>query len=300
LTRNDFNQVVHIENSEHEKRSWHYLHADPETILLGNWYRPGATIHDGYMHLISEIEMHSAESTGIILSGDLNIHHARWLRHSNGNSIQGADLKALCDNLGLQQLVGEPTRQQYLLDLYLSDVAGTKVKVGPYIADHKLIIASVPFPEVTTLHIRRQRFNLLRARWAALKDALSIIDWAVLHRGTAEDAATLFMEILWMNLCTYIPYEEINVKKKSHPWLNTACESAITAKNDAEHTPNFDSARSECTRVLKEEQDKYVVKLRAKINSLSKGSKEWWSLNKFLLSKRTKCSSIQPLRDGPK
>jgi hypothetical protein len=86
LTRNDFNQVVHIENSEHEERSWHYLHADPETILLGNWYRPGATIHDGYMHLISEIEMHSAESTGIILSGDLNIHHARWLRHSNGNA----------------------------------------------------------------------------------------------------------------------------------------------------------------------------------------------------------------------
>ena len=124
MARHDFNRLVHIENSGYDERSWHYLHIEPETVLLGNWYRPGATIHDGYVNLISEIEKHSTESTGIILSGDLNIQHARWLRHSNGNSIQAAELKALCDNLGLQQLVGEPTRQQYLLDLYLSDVFG--------------------------------------------------------------------------------------------------------------------------------------------------------------------------------
>ena len=190
LARHDFNRWVHIENSGYDERSWHYLHIEPETVLLGNWYRAVATIHDGYVNLISEIEKHSTESTGIILSGDLNIHHTRWLRHSNGNSIQGADLKALCDNLGLQQLVGEPTRQQYLLALYLSDVSGTKIKVGPYIADHRLFVSSVPFPEVTTLHIKRERFNLQRARWTALKDALALIDWTPLHRGTAEDAAT--------------------------------------------------------------------------------------------------------------
>ena len=105
LARHDFNRLVHIENSEYDERSWHYLHIEPETILLGNWYRPGATIHDGYVNLISEIEKHSTDSTGTILSGDLNIHHARWLRHSNGNSIQGADLKTFCNNLGLQVFV---------------------------------------------------------------------------------------------------------------------------------------------------------------------------------------------------
>ena len=49
-----------------------------------------------------------------------------------------------------------------------------------------------------------------------------------------------------------------------------------------------------------EEQDKYIVKLRTKINNLSKGSKEWWKLNRLLLSKQRKCSSIPPLRDGTK
>ena len=31
---------------------------------------------------------------------------------------------------------------------------------------------------------------------------------------------------------------------------------------------------------------------------MKKGSKEWWRLNRELLQKKTKCSSIPPLRDG--
>ena len=213
LARSDFNRLAHIENSTLEERSWHYLHMDSEILLLGNWYRPGATEHDAYAALQEEMGTHVLEATGIILSGDLNVHHARWLRFSNGNTVQGSDLKAVCDNLGLQQLVSEPTRQQYLLDLYLTDVAGTKVRVGPYIADHKYLIATVPMPEVTTLNIKRERFNLLRADWTGLKTALANVDWSPMRRDTADAAASYFMEMLWMNLCTYIPYEQIEIKK---------------------------------------------------------------------------------------
>ncbi len=133
-----------------------------------------------------------------------------------------------------------------------------------------------------------------------LKDALALIDWTPLHRGTAEDAATFFMEMLWMTLCIYIPYEEVQIKKKSHPWLNAACESAIAGKNAAVNTATFELARAKCTRVLKEEQDKYIVKLRTKISHLFKDSKEAWKLNRVLLSKQGKCSSMLPLRDGTK
>ena len=84
---------------------------------------------------------YTQDATGIILSGDLNIHHIKWLRFSNGNSQQGADLKAVCDQFGLQQLVDEPTRRDYLLDLFLTDMSRAKVNVGPCIADHKMLVA---------------------------------------------------------------------------------------------------------------------------------------------------------------
>ena len=101
----------------------------------------------------------------LFTAGDINIHHARWLRHSNENSIQGADLKVVCENFGLQQLVQEPTRYEYLLDLFLTDVAGAKVRVGPSIADHNCLFASVPLPEISDLQFSRSRFNISRVNW---------------------------------------------------------------------------------------------------------------------------------------
>ena len=52
--RDDFNGLVHIANSESDERSWHFLRLGVETILLANWYRPGASIHDNYQQLYSE------------------------------------------------------------------------------------------------------------------------------------------------------------------------------------------------------------------------------------------------------
>ena len=78
------------------------------------------------------------------------------------------------------------------------------------------------------------------------------VDWTPLRGSTADDAATFFMEMLWVNLCTFIPYEVVDVKKKSHPWLTTKCEDAIRNKNAAEHTSTFDETRTKCAAVLSE------------------------------------------------
>ena len=93
-----------------------------------------------------------------------------------------------------------------LLILFLTDVAGTKVIVGPVIADHRYLLASVPLPEIKVLQITRQRFNIARADRPALKSALASADWTPLCRGCADDAASFFIELLWTLICTHIPY----------------------------------------------------------------------------------------------
>ena len=122
------------------------------------------------------------------------------------------------------------------------------------------------------------------------------MDWEKLHSGTAEDAANFFVKILWYSICKFIPYKEVTMKKKSHPWINAACERAIATKNASEGNPSFEEKRRDCTRVLSEEYQKYLVQLKEKIAGLKKGSKEWWKLNRELLHRKTKCSSIPPLR----
>ena len=90
-SRNDFNHLSHIENSNDDERSWYFLHINLEVLLVANWYRPDASVHDDFAALQSEICNFSAEAAGMVLSGDLNVHHAKYLRHSNGNTIQGSD-----------------------------------------------------------------------------------------------------------------------------------------------------------------------------------------------------------------
>ena len=164
LSRCHFNKIVDIEYNENEERAWHFIHLDPEIILLGNWYRPGTTCHDNFEGLDAGLQRLTPEATSVILTGDLNVHHSKWLRFSNGNTAVGADLRIISENFGLQQVVQEATRGPYLLDLFLIDIAGTKVEVGPQIADHKFLLAHVPCPEIRSLTVVRKGYNLRRAK----------------------------------------------------------------------------------------------------------------------------------------
>mgnify|MGYP005639129711 FL=1 len=51
LVRDDFNKLVHVENSITEERSWHFLHIEAEILLVGNWYRPRAKAQDSFVDL---------------------------------------------------------------------------------------------------------------------------------------------------------------------------------------------------------------------------------------------------------
>ena len=153
----------------------------------------------------------------MIISGDLNIHHRRWLLHSNANTPIGAEMKVLCDTYALLQLVREPTREQYLLDLFLSDLPGIRIKVLPVIADHKAILAHVPLPEVTEKTLCRYSWKLDQANWTGIEKDLEDIDWNILSQGTAQDAMTYFLEMLSLCLQKNISYRKTIQKKSSHP-----------------------------------------------------------------------------------
>ena len=58
---------------------------------------------------------------------------------------------------------------------------------------------------------------------------------------------------------------------------------AIKDKNEAEGTEDFNERRNKCATIIAEEYQKYLQKLKERISSLKKGSKQWWKLNRELL-----------------
>ena len=74
------------------KDFWHYSKDGVDTILLGNCYRLRSTEHDDFGNLYRELAEHFTQVTGVVLVGDLNIHHQRWQHHSREDTHIGADM----------------------------------------------------------------------------------------------------------------------------------------------------------------------------------------------------------------
>ena len=127
-------------------------------------------------------------------------------------------------------------RKIYLLGLVLTDIQNTKVRVLPYVADHKGILAELPCAEILQMAFEREVWHLASADWNGLEEAMNVVEWHALGNGTAEDALAYFQEVLWLHLVKYIPRRNVKITKRSHPCLNERSQKAIQRKNDAEIT----------------------------------------------------------------
>ena len=109
------------------------------------------------------------EAVGTVMVGDINIHHKKWLRRSNRNSAEGELLSNICREGGLQQLVQEATRGDYILDLAITYVEDAKVKILPKIADHSCVLVHFKLPVPESDVKQRQVWNFKDADWEGLK-----------------------------------------------------------------------------------------------------------------------------------
>ena len=157
--------------SEDAERLWCMLHTDQGPFLLGAWYRPPSPETASMETCEREHEELAAQTLGTLLLGDLNVHHVDWLTHSNSTSAGGKRLRLAAAAMGLNQLVREPTRGNYLLDLALSDIPGASAIALPKIADHSIVQVKTPLlvPEVES--IEREVWKFAAADWDRL-DAL--------------------------------------------------------------------------------------------------------------------------------
>ena len=75
--------------------------------------------------------------------GDLNVHSIRLLKHSVRESTERQMLFEVANKMGFKQLVKEPTRGKYLLDLILTDVTDSAASTLAAVADHRCVLTNV-------------------------------------------------------------------------------------------------------------------------------------------------------------
>ena len=112
-------------------------------MLLVPTAKPGnvETINSFYV----QYRKHKDGAVGVFILGDLNVDAIRWLTHSARKNTEGRFLRDISDQLGRRQIVTEPTRGKYLLDLVLTDVPDCKARPCAAVADHKGVLTRVKF-----------------------------------------------------------------------------------------------------------------------------------------------------------
>ena len=74
----------------------------------------------------------------------------------------------------------EPTREENLLDLAITDIQSATCYVGGKIQDHKYALAKLNFSVQETVHLKREVWNYANADWERMRDILEDTDWAFL------------------------------------------------------------------------------------------------------------------------
>ena len=291
--------VVHISDSEAAERSWHTIHSDAGPILLGVWYRPPDYNDTGSISsLRSELLDWAPESFGMILVGDINVHHKAWLIHSRCTSPAGRSLFDICAENSLQEHTSVPTRCSYLLDLTLSNMGNClSCCTLPGLSDHRMVLCRCDFPISSAPPVERWCFKYGAANWTGLRTELHDLDWdATFRNKDAGTCAAIFTKKVLTAAAKHIPYQLMSIQRPGHPWIDNGCLEAISTKIAAEGSPDYQRLRDECTSTLRRAFNRFIVKIKKKLATYTGSMKKWWKLSQSLTLRKDSSSSVPPLR----
>ena len=137
-------RVTLVQISKAAERIWALVHSDQGPYLACCWYRPPNPCNvDTIKSFEVQYRKHKDGAVGVFVCGDLNVHAISWLTHSARENTEGRLLRDISDQLGLRQVVTEPTRGKYLLDLVLTDVPDCTAKPCAAVAEHKGVLTQV-------------------------------------------------------------------------------------------------------------------------------------------------------------
>ena len=144
---------------------------------MRRWYRPpdpGNT--ESIERFEKECVLHRIGIPGIFVLRDLNVYSKRWVVHSARENIESQLLAEISRRLGLRQLVRQPTRDKYLLDVALTGVPDCKAFSYSAVADHRSVVPKIFFKVTETVSHTREMWNFRIADWERLSNEIAESD----------------------------------------------------------------------------------------------------------------------------
>ena len=266
-------------------------------LLVGAFYRVPDNKDLGYLENLrsSLTRINTSKGTTVCLGGDFNLGDINWetLSVPPGSSKKAMSefMIEIADQFDLDQMVTKPTREDRILDLFLTNNPSLvqKSAVIPGISDHDGIpmIDMLTHPKLIKTKPRKiYRFN--KANVEGLKKDLSSLSSKILSKkgSTVEaDWSDIKNDIIDC-MDTHIPFK-YSSKKNSSPWITPRIKRRLRQKQRA-----FNRARA-----TRKEADKQKFRdLRKAVQKETKNSYWNWVRTSCIESPKQFWSFVKKLR----
>ena len=149
--------------------------------------------------------------------------------------------------MGFKQLVKEPTRGKYILDLVPTDVTGSAASTLSAVADHRCVLTKVQFKVPETSTHQREIWHFKDADWVRLASNIEDTNWDFLSSSAPSEGARLMTEKILQIVDDNIPKRCVSIRKTTHPWLTQRGKDAVRRKLEAQGSDR----KAEAARAVK-------------------------------------------------
>ena len=164
-------------------------------------------------------------TNNVIVAGDFNAPDLKWNDLESTNcSFNSEQLLEIIDEHGLTQLVKEPTRDDNILDLVLTNNVNiiNNVRVNPGISDHDMVLFEVNLAcRKKKKPVRRKIYTRKRADTTRIKKELQDFanDFEEMKNESVDAKWNIFQQRLTGIMDSCIPHK-FTTSRHNLPWFN--------------------------------------------------------------------------------
>jgi len=284
-------------------------------LLCGVCYRPPGMNQNQVTDFLSKLKFsfdlisNLQSNYSLVLLGDFNDRCGNWYSDHAGSEL-GTNLLELLSEFDLIQLIDEPTRNQSLLDLIITDSPNFILDYGVMAPPDPDLDHSAVFCKFNVVHQRSNIFQ--RHIWLYDKGdyhtmctALENCSWKELENVDLDSAVDIFTEKLRSEMSSHIPNKLVTIRPKDKPWMNGHLRLLLRQchrLHKRSRRTNSDQDKQlhrEKRRMFKTAKKMYIalynIKQSEKLTNALSDSKEFWKLLKNITPSKKKQVIIPPL-----
>ena len=211
-----------------------------KTLYVAGYYRPHENDEESHEEFKLSLEKIAAHPQAHLwICGDMNFPGIDWvskdLKPTSRFPLLHQDFLDCLAEYGLQQMVKEPTREENILDLFITNNISkvNKVQVIPGISDHDAVLVEGDLSPASNKQQKRQVPMYKKAQWNALKEHVKQFGNNLNIEDKSMSVNTLWLEFKGMlenGIKKYIPHRTAK-KKDSLPWITSSIKKLLKKRD---------------------------------------------------------------------